>query len=34
LQLLVSPAFLLSSDLVPRNVKDVHLGQGHLMLSG
>ncbi|XP_065331514.1 bridge-like lipid transfer protein family member 1 isoform X1 [Cloeon dipterum] len=34
LQLLVSPAFLLSSDLVPRNIKDVHLGQGHLMLSG
>jgi len=34
LQLLVSPAFLLSSDLVPRNVKEVHLGQGHLMLSG
>lgn len=35
LQLLLSPAILLSSDKVAtRSVKDKHLNQGHLMLSG
>lgn len=35
LQLLLSPAILLSSDkVVSRTVRDRHLNQGHLMLSG
>ena len=34
LQLLLSPAILLSSDKVNRPNKESHLNQGHLMLSG
>ncbi|GLG98163.1 Uncharacterized protein GBIM_04765, partial [Gryllus bimaculatus] len=34
LQLLLSPAVLLTSDCVPRPGRDRHLAQGHLMLSG
>ncbi|XP_069702783.1 bridge-like lipid transfer protein family member 1 isoform X3 [Periplaneta americana] len=34
LQLLLSPAILLTSDKVPRPTKESHLTQGHLMLSG
>lgn len=35
LQLLLSPSLLISSDkLGNRSVKDQHLNQGHLMLSG
>jgi hypothetical protein len=34
LQLLLSPAILLSSDKVTRPSKESHLTQGHLMLSG
>jgi len=34
LQLLLSPAILLTSDKVTRPNKENHLTQGHLMLSG
>lgn len=34
LQLLLSPAILLTSDKVTRPNKENHLAQGHLMLSG
>lgn len=34
LQVLLSPAILLTSDKVPRPNKESHLNQGHLVLSG
>uniref|UniRef100_A0A1I8N1J1 Bridge-like lipid transfer protein family member 1 C-terminal domain-containing protein n=1 Tax=Musca domestica TaxID=7370 RepID=A0A1I8N1J1_MUSDO len=33
LQVLVSPSYLITSDLVPRQNRDKHINQGHLMLS-